>query len=1068
MGAKDKVIEARLLARDKQGKPIETIPEMYRRVAKGISDSLEHEEKVHGLLTGNFFFPNSPTIANAGRGLSMSACFVLPVEDSMEGIFDAIKWGALVHKAGGGTGYSFSSLRPGGAVVSSTGREASGVLSSMSAFDAATETVRKGGVRRGANIGVLRVDHMEIEAFIDAKKNDLTKLTNFNMSVGITDEFMRAVRGNKMFKLQHPKGGGKEVNARDLFDKLIDAAWTTGEPGIVFLDQMNYWNPTPSIGEYQASNPCGEVPLLSFESCLASGTKILTDQGWRNIENIKVGDKVSTLKEGYPQYSSVSAVANNGVKPVYRITAHGGYSIRATANHRFLSGGVWKRVDELAPGDPIDMPYDAPFSVPDYKSSDFDEMIGWVHGDGSFSKAAIGITFNKKDGDFAVKDRLSDIFVRVFNAHKIKPMRNDDTTYQYYISHSPERDMILDRLGIPIGNQASRVIPSYLWDTDINRQSSFLRGLFTADGSVGGKSNRQIHFASTSLRFIQEIQILLIRFGIKSRIYSTDFGPDSNRKPQHRLTLTKNNSLRFVSLIGFCPESAKNDKVTSNKCRDFTEDNGSVIDSIVEDGEAEVFDLSVPDGEHFIANGFMAHNCTLGSIVLSAFCTKDKSIDWDSLREAIGISVRALDNVISANTYILPQIEEATKLTRKIGLGVMGFADLCIMMGIRYGSDKSIKLARQVMSYIQLNAFLASIDLAKEKGAFPAFEDNKDRMLDILDRRMASWKRYWPKLVNEKISTRMERYGIRNATLTTVAPTGTLSIIAECSSGIEPVFAFEMNHGGLDGTVGKIVHPLFAAWKTANNVPGVPLPNYFVEAHQVPPNEHLAIQAAFQEFTCNSISKTINLPKDATKETIEDIILSAHKLDLKGLTVYRDGARQNVLSGGVGSDGKVKRDSIKGNGSVKRGRRLTGETLRNELPCGKFYQVFNFTEDNDLAEVFFEMGKSGGCVKMLLEALGRTISVSLRSGVTPESIAKNLSGLSCDKTIWEDGKCFKSCMDIAAHNMIETMKLHGVKVEEVKEVAPGVPTCPECGTIMVIEESCSKCPSCGHSDCGGK
>jgi len=713
--ASQRVIESRLLARDDAGNITETIDEMYRRVAVNTTNSEEEANLIYDIISSGRFLFNSPTFVNAGRKLGqLSACFVLPVEDSMEGIFDAVKWGAIIHKTGGGTGYSFSRLRPAGAKVISTGREASGVVSFMDAFDAATQTIKQGGVRRGANMAVLSVNHPEIEMFINAKKSDLTKLTNFNMSIAITDDFIRNARRGVSFKLEHPKmATPKEVDAMGLLDKMVDASWATGEPGFIFMDEMERWNPTPHIGKYEATNPCGEQVLLPFESC------------------------------------------------------------------------------------------------------------------------------------------------------------------------------------------------------------------------------------------------------------------------------------------------------------------------------------------------------NLGSINLSKFVDDEGKVDWKSLEMNVFISVRALDNIIDKNRYIIPQIEAITKGNRKIGLGVMGFADMLIKMGIIYGSEKSIRLAKQVMSFIQFRAFEASASLAQEKGAFPNYQE--DRMMDILDYRIGRWQKRWPSLGYNRLLKKVKKYGLRNATVTTIAPTGTLSLVADCSSGIEPVFAFSFKHSGLDGKVGEIVHPLYLAYKESHPAEG--MPDYFIDAHHVAIEDHLLVQAAFQEYTCNAVSKTINLPESATRDQVKGIILKAYDLGLKGLTVYRDGCRTNVLNAGLKKKDEEKKKLH------RRGRKLSGDTVCTPLSCGKLYTTMNFSSDNDLMEVFLNLGKSGGCVKAFMEALGRMISLALRNGVPVESVAKNLRDISCPKPTFVNGKMAPSCIDVIVGDILTSVKDKGGKVIKSVESIPGVPTCPDCGGKLIQEEGCAKCHICGYSEC---
>ncbi len=552
-----KVIEKRYLLKDRDGKVVETPGQMFRRVANYIAqadrlydqnaDIAKTEEEFYSMMANLEFLPNSPTFTGAGTPVKqLSACFVIPVEDSMEGIFEAVKQTALIHMSGGGTGFSFSRLRPKNSLVMSTKGIASGPLSFMNVFNAATETVKQGGTRRGANMGILKVDHPDIIDFITAKeKQDV--LTNFNISVALTDSFMEAVEKNEEYELiaPHTKEVASRINARKVFDLIVTMAWKNGEPGIIFLDRMNRFNPTPMVGAIESTNPCGEVPLLPFESC------------------------------------------------------------------------------------------------------------------------------------------------------------------------------------------------------------------------------------------------------------------------------------------------------------------------------------------------------NLGSINLSIMVV-DGEIDWERLRDTVHKAVHFLDNVIDVNKYPLKQIDETTKANRKIGLGVMGFADMLIKLGIAYNSEEAIKTAENVIGFILQEGRNASVNLAEKRGSFPNFE-----------------KSIWA-----------DRYSkLRNATITTIAPTGTLSIIANCSSGIEPLFAVSYIRNIMDNTELLEVNPLFkeiakkkgfysnnlmklvAKKGSIQNVAEISddVKKIFVVAHDISPEWHIMMQGAFQKYVDNSISKTVNFPHDATTKDVEDAYMLAYRLGCKGVTIYRDGSRENQV-----------------------------------------------------------------------------------------------------------------------------------------------------------------------------
>jgi len=723
------VLERRYLKKDKQGKVIETPEEMFRRVAQTIAsaelmydpkaDVKAREEEFYRLMADLEFLPNSPTLMNAGRELGqLSACFVLPVGDSMESIFDAVKYTALIHKSGGGTGFSFSQLRPEGDFVKSTSGVASGPVSFMEVFDTTTDVTKQGGTRRGANMGILSVDHPDIMNFITAK-DEPAAFTNFNLSVAVTTEFMEAVKAGADYNLVNPrtKEAVAKRNAREVFDKMVDMAWRTGDPGIVFLDQINKDNPTPQLGKIESTNPCGEQPLLPYESC--------------NLGSINLAKMLRTT-------------------------------------------------------------------------------------------------------------------------------------------------------------------------------------------------------------------------------------------------------------------------------------NGTI------------------------------------------------EIDYPRLAETVKIAVRFLDNVIDVNKFPLPQIEKMTKKSRKIGLGVMGFADMLIELGIAYDSEEALKVAEEVMADIQREAAEASMKLAQERGVFPAFEGST--------------------------YDRPDGIKVRNATRTTIAPTGTLSIIAGCSSGIEPLFALSYTRNILDGAQLVEVNPYFeevarsegfysdelmrqlAAGARLQDIDGVPdkIKRLFVTAHDITPEWHVRMQAAFQKSTHNAVSKTVNFPQAATREDIAKVYTMAYEEGLKGITIYRDRSREaQVLV--TGREEKVE-------GAVltprRRSKVTTGVTERVTTGCGYIYVTVN-SDDQGICEVFSSLGKAGGCASAQLEATCRLISLALRSGVDVASVVRQLRGIRCPSIAWEEGKSILSCADAIASVLEKHIDGDSAKpkLEDYGLAKNLAGQCPDCGNLLVYQEGCFICPSCGYTKC---
>ena len=798
------VLERRYLVKDDHGKPVERPEDLFWRVARtiaapdrtyGASDRAVESlaETFFELMATRVWMPNSPTLMNAGRPLGqLSACFVLPVEDALSngrsGIYDTLRAMALVHQSGGGTGFSFSRLRPKNDVVRSTMGVASGPVSFMKLYDASTDVVKQGGTRRGANMGILRVDHPDIMDFIHCK-DDLTQVTNFNISVAVTDAFMVALEAGKPYDLIHPRTGKVvgQLDAREVFKQIVHGAWKTGEPGVFYIDRANQYNPVPHLGSYEATNPCGEQPLLPYDVC--------------NLGSINVG-------------------------------------------------------------------------------------------------------------------------------------------------------------------------------------------LFVKDGGV----------------------------------------------------------------------------------------------------------------------------------------------DWDGLRTAVHLCTHFLDNVIDANKYPLSEIDDLAKRIRRIGLGIMGWADLLVRLGIPYNSDEGVALGRKLMEFIDEESKVASEKLAKQRGTFAEWE----RSIwgpDATCARNASGERIRP----------MRQ--LRNCNLTTVAPTGTISIIAGCSSGIEPLFAvaFMRNQAGVlmpDVNEDFVAIAKREGWYSDELVKQIAEAGHihfdavpekwqrvFVTAHDVKPEWHIQMQAAFQEFTDSAISKTCNFGHDATEEYVEQIYRYAYQLGCKGVTVYRDGARENqVLSTGstakkvqegAGKDAltealsriaeldtelqltrerlhDVEAENLQRRAKRSRPDLLKGSTRRVESPLGTMYVTITEDDKGQPFEVFMSLGKAGGALMADVEAIGRLISLALRSGVPLPEIYRQLRGISSDRAVglgphkvlsvpdaigiaiekWMQDKQGVQQDLLAPNAVVPSSVVPGITGSEAALRAARGPeqdfigACPDCGSQLAFIEGCAKCHVCGFSECG--
>ena len=763
------VLDRRYLSKDREGNILEDPNGMFRRVAQNLSQAdLNYgateeqrqatEDEFYEMMWRLECLPNSPTLMNAGRELQqLSACFVLPIDDALDSIFDKVKQTALIHKSGGGTGFSFTRLRPAGDVVGSTGGIASGPVSFIRAFDTATDVVKQGGTRRGANMGILNVDHPDIRTFIQSKE-DGQNLNNFNISIGITGDFMERVKSGEDYDLVNPRTGVvvRQENAREIFELAVEMAWKTGDPGLIFLDLINHYNPNPQLGTIESTNPCGEQPLLPFESC--------------NLASVNLARMVR---------------------------------------------------------------------------------------------------------------------------------------YQ--------------------------------------------------DGDV--------------------------------------------------------------------------------------------------------------------------------------------TMDWDRLASVVRTTVHLLDNVIDMNNYPIKEIEEMSKTTRRIGLGVMGFSDLLIEMGIQYDSEEGLELAEQVMARVNHETASASSELSHIRGTFPA----------------------WAGSTYSTPGPFGEPRPMRNSAPTTIAPTGTISIIAGTSSGIEPLFALSYVRNVMDNTRLVEVNPYFEAvarregfysealmeqLAETGSLETLDVPDWvkgvFRTSHDISPEWHVRMQAAFQKYTDNSVSKTINFPHNATTDDVANAYTMAYDLRCKGITVYRDGSKsgQVLSTGATGkqdeSDSGAALAELLGTGQSgyqtprRRPQSIRGVTERVRTGHGNMYVTINFDEEGTPFEVFGNLGKAGGCDSAQLEAISRLVSLALRSGLDPKIVIEQLRGITCCPA-WDDGTLVRSGPDAVALAMerhtSEAAALpiqsgeNGVQVKLLAEGGNGngngskgsgyfqARKCPECNTPVIYQEGCLMCVSCGWNKC---
>jgi ribonucleoside-diphosphate reductase alpha chain len=1114
-----RVLERRYLTRDESGQLVETPAQMFRRVAEAVAAVAENPPQAEAeflqVMAELEFLPNSPTLMNAGKDLGqLSACFVLPVDDAMESIFESVKHTAMIHKSGGGTGFSFSRLRPAGSTVASTGGVSSGPVSFMKVFDTATDVIKQGGKRRGANMGVLRVDHPDIREFIYAKE-DPNRFNNFNLSVALTDRFMQALERGKTFDLVDPHTGltAGSLSAREIFDEIVYQAWKGGDPGILFLDRINQDNPTPTLGEFEGTNPC-----------VTADTFVQTEGGPRQVRDLlDYSGAIMVNGQSYPCTSG--GFFSTGKKSVLRLETLEGYALRLTENHPILKAETvtrkqirtrWARAGDLEPGDRImlnDHRLSAGWDGP------FDEregyLIGLLVGDGTLKqdKAVLSVWAAKSavagspgSGTLAVMQAAlrsaSELPHRAdFKGWTEVPGRNE---FRLSLGHVKS---VARQLGLAPGRK--QITPA------LERCSSgfyrgFLRGIFDADGSVQGTQRKgvSVRLAQSDLAVLEAVQRMLLRLGIAGRIYqgrrpagsaSLPDGRGGRRyyatREQHELVLANDNLLRFQQLIGFADADKRSrleDLLRKYRRRPNRERFLATVRSLTPAGREEVYDIRVPAIHAFDANGLVVHNCgeqpllpyescNLGSINLAKMVRRLKNgwtIDEAHLDRVVETAVRFLDNVIDVNRFPLPQIEQMTKGNRKIGLGVMGLADLFIRLGIPYDSPEALQTARRIMHRIRQQALATSAGLAEIRGPFPNFPDSTFA------------QRGEPPL--------------RNATVTTIAPTGTLSIIAGCSSGIEPLFALSYIRKVMDNEELLEVHPLFVEtakemafysddlMRRVAEVGSIRLMEeipqearrLFVTAHDIEPEWHVRIQSAFQADTDNAVSKTVNFPHDAMPEDVARVYLLAYEEGCKGVTIYRDRSRDaQVLNIGRAAPAELAqvpamppaaaapmaaaaRPGPEAGGHPRIAPRprpmvTQGATERIGTGCGKLYVTVNYDEEG-ICEVFAQMGKSGGCAASQIEGIGRLISLALRSHVSLDSIIKQMRGIRCPAPLWGKGGMVLSCADAIAR-ILEHHSNEDDKSRNYKGGVVGI--CPDCGGAVEPVEGCEVCRFCGFTRC---
>lgn len=881
-----KVLEKRYLRRDFDGSYLETPAGMFYRVAHHIAQvERNHRGDVDGtteafynLLSERRFFPNSPTFTGAGTPLGqLAACFVLPIEDDMgrgaDGIFSTLRVAALIQQTGGGNGFSFSRLRPKNDIVHTSSGRATGPVGFLRVYDQAFGEIAQGGSRRGANMGVLRVDHPDIEEFVECKAQE-GKIANFNISVAITDKFMAAVRDDTDFDLCNPRNGEvwKTLRARDLFAKIVRYAHHNGEPGALFIDAANRSNPVPHLYDLEATNPCfvGETRIPTEFGLLTIAEMADLEQGGFIVtDNRALPDEQTGAVRGVALRMASPAWMTRRQAPVMHLTTRQGYTVTATPDHRFLtpqgyvalcdlkpgdrvllqSGeGIWSRNDRLPQVELLQermaaMAYGGSrtagrtsqrndfqaqyANLPTQWSHSLGVVLGSLVGDGWLSEESnspVGFAFSEEELCMQVQGTLRNWFG---DGHVQPRDQVDQLTYGRLPFH------FFLSLGASTAEAHEKCVPASIWSAPRPAVVGFLQGLFSAGGTVLVNDQKQdcsVRLASSSLRLLQEVQLLLSNFGIIARLQGRRAagmrplpagkggGCLYTHPAQYELILGKAHRDLFAEKIGFLQSSkqaALMQFIAGKKRATNRERYEDAVRSIEDAGVADVYDLTQPDTHSLIANGLVAHNCgeqwlgpyencCLGSINLAKHVVFDTEgqpgVDWALLERTVRESTSFLDNVVSANAYVpaVPQVAEAAYRARRIGLGIMGLGDMMYKLGIRYGSEDGQEFAAQIMEFVRFHAMQRSVELAEERGPFLAFagsiydKDAEGGMKWQVPMPLRPFRNDWqrPTLDWQSIVDGIETHGIRNAAQTTVAPTGTIATVVGCEGyGCEPVFA---------------------------------------------------------------------------------------------------------------------------------------------------------------------------------------------------------------------------------------------------------------------------------------
>ena len=1094
--------------------------------------------RFHEALQGFKFLPAGRVIAGAGTGRSVTLfnCFVMgTIGDDMSSIFENLREAALTMQQGGGIGHDFSTLRPQGAPVKGVGADASGPLSFMDVWDAMCRTIMSAGSRRGAMMATLRCDHPDIEAFVDAKR-DPARLRMFNVSVLVTDAFMQAVKDDADWPLVFGGKTFRTVKAAALWERIMRATYEVAEPGVIFIDRVNRRNNLHYCETIQATNPC-----------VTAETWIHTAMGPQQVADL-VGRPFTALVDGKPHTSTNAGFFATGTKPVVRLRTAAGQSVRLTADHRVLKverltrwsrDTSWVAAGDLRPGDQIVL-HDhraAPSWVGRHTEAE-GYLLGLLVGDGTLKedKAVLSVWKPAQAANGATDATgVEGVMAAALAAARTLPHRADFAGWME-VKGRHEWRMSLGAVKTLAGvfglAPGRKTVTPAMEKTSSEFHRGLLRGLFDSDGSVQGTQAKgiSVRLSQSDPVLLEAVQRMLLRFGIASTIYCDRRLAGQRPLPdgkggarlyetaaQHELVIAGDNVGLFAERIGF----ADRDKALRLRClltsyrrepnrERFVADVGS----IEADGVETVYDTQIPGINAFDANGLYVHNCgeqplpphgacLLGSVNLAALVkdpfTPRATLDMDELERVVPVAVRMLDNVIDVSRFPLESQEKEAKAKRRIGLGVTGLADALIFCGVRYGSPEAVRLTREWLGAVQRLSYLASSDIAAEKGGFPLYQQGRYLAGETI------------KALPDEVRTAIGRYGIRNALLNSIAPTGTISLLADnVSSGIEPVFAFSYVRHVLqpDGSRREesVEDHAFRLWRELRGNEAPPS-DVFVDAQTLSPADHLAMQAAAQDHVDSSISKTINLPRDISFEDFKGVYEQAYALGCKGCTTYRP----NDVTGAVlevrpaelrtASPPRVPQGAKEGGvvyiaQPLDRPEDLPGRTYKIKWP-GSDHAIYITINDvmQDGRRRPFEIFINSKNMEHYAwtVALTRMISAVFRRGGDVSFVVEELKAVFDPRGgQWMEGRYVPSLLaaigGVIERHLVEIGFLAPSEqprivdaTEERVRLAAGarepsaggggspksMGQCPNCGAASLThQEGCDVCLNCGYSRCG--